>query len=221
MLKNNLLKKSPTNSEINDFDDKNYLSNSQSVYHSEMSKLLHTSNYPSHNNNNMNLSTSSLTYSMFDNNTQIYENSEKKLNSMLKVRQINQQTKIFELNQIIQDYQKEMFELQNKIANYEYNHHDTSINEKIEQIKKEIELTKSENMSIAKENNRLSQENQELNKIFKEKLQQKKNAKITEKAIPHKYISRKYSFLKPLETNVEQIFDLNSSKESNSNSLFD
>ena len=215
------MKRSPTNSEINDFDDKNYLSNSQSVYHSEMSKLLHTSNYPSHNNNKLNLSTSSITYSLFDNNTPIYENSEKKLNSLLKVRQINQQTKIFELNQIIQDYQKEIFELQNKIANFEYNHHDTSINEKIEQIKKEIELTRNENMIIAKENSRLSQENQQLNKIFNEQLLQKKNKQSPEKTIPHKYISRKYSILKPLETNVEEIFHINSSKESNSNSLFD
>ena len=70
------MKRSPTNSEINDFDDKNYLSNSQSVYHSEMSKLLHISIYPSHNNNKLNLSTSSITYSLFDNNTPIYENSE-------------------------------------------------------------------------------------------------------------------------------------------------
>ena len=93
------MKGASTTSEINDIDDKNYLSNSQSVYHSEMSKLLH--------NNNINLSESSLTYSLFDNNAQIYESSEKKLNSFLKVRQINQQTKIFELNQIIQEYQKE------------------------------------------------------------------------------------------------------------------
>ena len=96
------MKRSPTNSEINDFDDKNYLSNSQSVYHSEMSKLLHISNYPSHNNNKLNLSTSSITYSLFDNNTPIYENSEKKLNSLLKVRQINQQTKVLHMDLCIE-----------------------------------------------------------------------------------------------------------------------
>ena len=47
-------------------------------------------------------------------------------------------------------------------------------------------------------------------------LLQKKNKQSPEKTIPHKYISRKYSILKPLETNVEEIFNINSSKESNS-----
>lgn len=192
------------------------------------------STYLSNNNNSVNLSNSiSSSASLSSNllgNGQKYENSEKKLNSLLKVKQINLQTKIFELNKILQDYKNEIFELKNQINTFKNedeqcneNEVNTLIQQKINNIKEEISKYQDENKILKIENEKITEENNKLNKIFKEELLNNKNLKKPKyiKSISHHYFTKRFNKNNIQTTNnINQIFDLNPEKSCN-NTLFD